>query len=137
MYDALIHTAAKTAWLVTTGTMTNAALLFAVHPNLVEHIRGLSLMGGGIGNFFTHAHMGRYSEPGRIKISPRVWREYPEGAPDVSPPELVRLFKEKALMLDVDEVNDEKLAVMLDKQRKVSGNWTPRAEFNVGLPIHL
>ena len=66
MYDALIHTPPKSAWLVTTGTMTNAALLFAIHPDLVEHIRGLGLMGGGVGNFFTHAQKGRYSQPGRV-----------------------------------------------------------------------
>ncbi|KAF2100822.1 Inosine/uridine-preferring nucleoside hydrolase [Rhizodiscina lignyota] len=62
MYNALINTPRDSAWLVTTGTMTNAALLFALHPNLASHIRGLSIMGGGVGNFFTHAPMGRYAE---------------------------------------------------------------------------
>ena len=42
MYDALIVMPKGSAWLVPTGALTNAALLFATHPDLTEHIGGLS-----------------------------------------------------------------------------------------------
>lgn len=47
-----------TAWLVPTGALTNAAYVFAVHPELAEHIAGVSLMGGAIGGGFSDAPMG-------------------------------------------------------------------------------
>ena len=57
MRDALMrHSGA--AWLVATGALTNVALVFATYPDLVEHIEGLSIMGGAIGGGFTHAPMG-------------------------------------------------------------------------------
>ena len=58
MYEALIATPKGTAWFVPTGALTNAALLFAIHPDLIEHIGGLSIMGGAIGGGFTDAPMG-------------------------------------------------------------------------------
>ena len=129
MYNALIRTPPKSAWLVTTGTMTNAALLFAIYPDLADHLRGLSVMGGGVGNFFTHAPMGRYSE--RVKLSERVWKTYPEGPPDMPPTELAKLFRKKKLVLDVDGISDERLGAMLLQQQKACGNWSAFAEFNV------
>lgn len=39
-----------TAWVVATGSMTNAATLFQKCPDLVGHVKGLSIMGGAIGN---------------------------------------------------------------------------------------
>lgn len=47
-----------TAWLVATGSLTNAAKLFQTHPDLISHIKGLSLMGGAIGEGFTSAGYG-------------------------------------------------------------------------------
>ncbi|KIV88109.1 hypothetical protein PV10_09035 [Exophiala mesophila] len=58
IYEALISTPAGTAWLVATGPLTNTALLFAVYPSLATHIAGISIMGGAIGNDFTHVTMG-------------------------------------------------------------------------------
>lgn len=49
MYEALIATPAGTAVLVATGTLTNIALLFAVFPDVVGHIKHLSIMGGAFG----------------------------------------------------------------------------------------
>ena len=46
------------AWLVATGALTNVALLFATFPDMVQKIKGLSIMGGAIGNGFTDAPMG-------------------------------------------------------------------------------
>lgn len=53
MHTALLAQSKGTAWLVATGTLTNVALLFAVFPDLVEHIKGLSIMGGAIGGGFS------------------------------------------------------------------------------------
>lgn len=58
MYEALIATPKGTAWFVPTGPLTNAAYLFATYPDLVDHIAGLSIMGGAIGQGFTDAPMG-------------------------------------------------------------------------------
>ena len=54
MKEALFAQPKGTAWLVATGPLTNIALLFAVFPNLAEHIAGLSIMGGAIGSDFTN-----------------------------------------------------------------------------------
>ena len=48
-----------TAWLVTTGPLTNAALLFTIFPHVVDHLCGLSIMGGAVGSSFTDANLGR------------------------------------------------------------------------------
>jgi uridine nucleosidase len=58
MRECLMSCPPDTAWLVTTGTLTNAALLFAVFPEVASHIKGLSIMGGSIGNGFTSVSMG-------------------------------------------------------------------------------
>ncbi|CAK1355620.1 Uridine nucleosidase [Cercospora beticola] len=58
MYQALIAQPAGTAYVVATGACTNIALLFAVYPDLAEHIAGLSIMGGAIGGGFSDAPMG-------------------------------------------------------------------------------
>lgn len=47
---ALYATSKDTAWLVAIGPLTNIALLFAIYPDLVDHIKGLSIMGGAIGS---------------------------------------------------------------------------------------
>ncbi|KAL8763616.1 MAG: hypothetical protein Q9184_000616 [Pyrenodesmia sp. 2 TL-2023] len=59
MRDALLSQPAGKAWLVATGALTNVALLFAIFPEVVEHIAGLSIMGGAIGNGFNDAPLGR------------------------------------------------------------------------------
>jgi uridine nucleosidase len=59
MRDALMACPKDSAWLVTTGTLTNAALLFATFPEVAPHIKGLSIMGGAIGNGFSSVTMGK------------------------------------------------------------------------------
>jgi uridine nucleosidase len=59
MAAALLSTPKHTAWLVATGTLTNVAVLFTKYPQVVEHIKGLSIMGGAIGHGFTDAPMGK------------------------------------------------------------------------------
>lgn len=55
-----------TAWVVATGAFTNAARLFMEYPDLVGHVRGLSLMGGAVGGGFTGAVMGMVDGVARV-----------------------------------------------------------------------
>ena len=59
MAAALRETKPGTAWVVATGALTNAAALFIAHPDLAEHVKGFSAMGGSIGGGFTPAPMGK------------------------------------------------------------------------------
>lgn len=52
-YRALSAQEPNTAYLIATGGLTNIALLFALHPDLIDHIRGLSIMGGAVGDGFS------------------------------------------------------------------------------------
>lgn len=76
MRDALLAQPRGTPWVVATGTLTNVALLFATFPEVVDHIQGLSIMGGAIGEGFTDAPMSRLpGEKSRIgNITP--WAEF-------------------------------------------------------------
>jgi uridine nucleosidase len=64
MYKALIATSPQTAWLISTGTLTNSALLFQKYPDLAEHLKGFTIMGGAIGGGFTKAPMGKVQGEG-------------------------------------------------------------------------
>lgn len=64
IYGALIATPPQTAWLVATGTLTNAARTIKEHPDLADHLAGLSIMGGAIGGGFTDAPLGKVQGEG-------------------------------------------------------------------------
>ncbi|KAG0633270.1 Inosine/uridine-preferring nucleoside hydrolase domain-containing protein [Tuber brumale] len=49
MYEAIMKTPFQTCAVVATGTLTNVALLFAAFPDVVGHIRCVSIMGGAFG----------------------------------------------------------------------------------------
>ncbi|OWP04928.1 uridine nucleosidase [Marssonina coronariae] len=66
MASALSATPKSSAWIVATGALTNVAQLFQQHPELASHIKGLSIMGGAIGNGFTNAPMGKVDDQKRI-----------------------------------------------------------------------
>ncbi|PSR78898.1 Inosine/uridine-preferring nucleoside hydrolase domain-containing protein [Coniella lustricola] len=55
-----------TAWVVATGSMTNAATLFQKCPDLVGHVKGLSIMGGAIGDGHTNAVYGIVDGKARV-----------------------------------------------------------------------
>lgn len=76
MRQALMGQAEGTAWVVATGALTNVALLFATFPELVEHVRGLSIMGGAIGGGFTEAPMGRVEGEGERFGNWTRWAEF-------------------------------------------------------------
>ncbi|KAI5291863.1 Uridine nucleosidase 1 [Ascosphaera aggregata] len=53
MRDAVLAEPRNTVFIVGTGTYTNLGLLFASYPEVAEHVAGVSLMGGAVGNGFT------------------------------------------------------------------------------------
>ncbi|GME54123.1 putative uridine nucleosidase [Neofusicoccum parvum] len=62
--DIPVYPGASTAWLVATGTLTNAARVIKEHPDLAGHLKGFSIMGGAIGNGFTDAPLGKIAGEG-------------------------------------------------------------------------
>ncbi|KAF3921093.1 hypothetical protein AA313_de0207438 [Arthrobotrys entomopaga] len=65
MREAILSTPKNTCSVIVTGTMTNAALLFAAFPETAEHIRCLSIMGGAftVGNITKFAEFNIYCDP--------------------------------------------------------------------------
>ncbi|PFH59803.1 hypothetical protein XA68_11882 [Ophiocordyceps unilateralis] len=62
-----------TAWIVATGALTNVAALFEQNPDLVHHIKGLSLMGGSFGHGFSDAPISSVDGVARIgNVSPHA-----------------------------------------------------------------
>lgn len=76
MRHALVEQAEGSAWVVATGALTNVALLFATFPELVERIKGLSVMGGAIGGGFTGAPMGHVKGEGQRFGNWTRWAEF-------------------------------------------------------------
>lgn len=66
MARALRREPVGTAWVVATGGLTNVSSLFAVHPDLAGHVKGVSLMGGAVGGGFTSAVRGSVNGVERI-----------------------------------------------------------------------
>ncbi|KAK2767473.1 Uridine nucleosidase 1 [Arachnomyces sp. PD_36] len=76
MRNALLAQPKDTAWVVATGTLTNLGLLFATFPEVAEHVRGVSIMGGAIGGGFTDAPMsGNPDEADRVGNTTH-WAEF-------------------------------------------------------------
>ncbi|KAK3394644.1 Inosine/uridine-preferring nucleoside hydrolase domain-containing protein [Podospora didyma] len=90
---ALRAEAAGTAWVVATGSFTNAAALFLKYPHLVAHIKGLSLMGGAIGSGFTPAVMGNVNGVPRIGN----WTQFAEFNVLADPEAAASIFTNKPL----------------------------------------
>lgn len=72
IYQCLMACPPQTAWLVVTGPLTNAALLIATFPDVVGHIKGLSIMGGSIGTGFTNANLGKPFGTSHGDMQPRI-----------------------------------------------------------------
>ncbi|OAA73498.1 Inosine/uridine-preferring nucleoside hydrolase [Cordyceps fumosorosea ARSEF 2679] len=77
----------NTAWLVATGSLTNVGALLRAHPDLAAHLKGLSIMGGALGDGFSGAPLGRVDGRERVgNVTP--WAEFnividPEAAAEV------------------------------------------------------
>jgi len=75
MASALLKAPKGSPWLIATGALTNIAQLFDKYPEVAEHIKGLSIMGGAIGDSFTDAVLGKVDDKARIgNWSP--WAEF-------------------------------------------------------------
>ncbi|KAI1465619.1 Inosine/uridine-preferring nucleoside hydrolase [Daldinia caldariorum] len=94
MASALKRTPPRSAWIAATGALTNVAQLFARHPELRAHVRGVSVMGGSVGDGFTPAVMGVVDGVPRVgNYTP--WAEFnvlidPEAAAAVFGDEVLR-----------------------------------------------
>lgn len=66
MAKALLAQPKDTAWIVATGSTTNVGALFRKYPELVSHIKGLSIMGGSVGDDFSNAVLGKVDGKDRI-----------------------------------------------------------------------
>ncbi|KAI9817615.1 MAG: Uridine nucleosidase 1 [Thelocarpon impressellum] len=76
MYNALRDTPERSAWVVATGALTNVALLFASFPELIPRIKGLSVMGGALGEGFSDAPMGHVHGEGARLGNFTSWAEF-------------------------------------------------------------
>lgn len=92
-HAALRATPPNTAWVVATGAFTNAAALFLKYPDLAAHVRGLSLMGGAVGNGHTGAVLGA------VGGVPRVgnWTQFAEFNVLADPEAAAAIFGNRAL----------------------------------------
>jgi len=60
MATALFNTEKGTSWIVATGALTNVARCFEKYgERLADWVKGVSIMGGAIGNGFTDAKLGK------------------------------------------------------------------------------
>lgn len=66
MAEALLSQPRGTAWIVATGALTNVAMALQKYPEMAEHVKGVSIMGGAIGEGFTNAQLGSVDGVPRI-----------------------------------------------------------------------
>jgi uridine nucleosidase len=76
MAQALLSTPASSAWLIATGACTNVAQMLTRYPHVATHLKGLSIMGGALGDNFTSAPMGKVSGASSTRIG--NWSEWAE-----------------------------------------------------------
>ncbi|QSZ35724.1 hypothetical protein DSL72_006846 [Monilinia vaccinii-corymbosi] len=103
MAKALFATPQGSAWVVATGALTNVAQCFRKYEGLAGHVKGVSIMGGAVGNGFTNAVLGRVDDKERIG-NWSVWAEFnilvdPEAAAFVLEHEVL---KKKAVLIPLD-----------------------------------
>lgn len=134
MHQALLACPPNTAWLVATGSLTNIALLFATFPDTASHIRGLSIMGGAVGDNFTSAPLGRPFSNAAGKSEARVgnftpYAEFniwcdPESAQSVlSNP----ILKPKTILVPLD-LTHQAFATKEVQQMVLHGTFSRRAK---------
>ncbi|EFZ00250.1 nucleoside hydrolase [Metarhizium robertsii ARSEF 23] len=87
MFEALMAQPDETAWLVATGSLTNIGVLLRRHPQITSRIKGISIMGGSLGEGFSDAILGHADDKDRIG-NIGFWAEFnilidPEAAAEV------------------------------------------------------
>jgi len=93
MATALRSTPRGTAYLVATGALTNVATLFRQYPELADHVKGLSIMGGAIGGGFSPAVMGVVNGAERIGN----WTQFAEFNIIIDPEAAAGIFENEVL----------------------------------------
>ncbi|KAF8415479.1 Inosine/uridine-preferring nucleoside hydrolase domain-containing protein [Tirmania nivea] len=65
MHEAIMATRYQTCALVATGALTNVALLLAAFPEVADHVKEVSIMGGSFmeGNITKYAEFNIYADP--------------------------------------------------------------------------
>ena len=134
MYRALVAQPVNTAWLIPTGAMTNAALLFSRYPEMKDHISGVSMMGGAIGGLFTFAPMGHLDE--RIPLAQKVFKAFTSLPAEIAHMPLesaARLCHDQNILSFNETSTDGRAIVKMFKELASQGfgNWTRMAEFNI------
>lgn len=74
--DILLSQPANTVHLVATGPLTNIATMLAAKPALADHLAGLSVMGGAVGEGYTSAPMGAVKGEDAIFGNWTPWAEF-------------------------------------------------------------
>jgi uridine nucleosidase len=97
MFQALKGEESGKAWLVCTGALTNASLMFAVHPEMAAHVGGLTHMGGAIGDKFTDAPMGVLKGHGEQSERFGNWTPFAEFNVYIDPESARAVFDNKIL----------------------------------------
>jgi len=123
MASVLFKTRPGTAWIVATGALTNVAQCFTKYPELATHVKGLSLMGGAIGEGFTTAVMGKVDDRERIGN----WSNWAEFNILVDPEAASHLFSDpvlnkKIVMIPLD-VTHQVLATKEVQALLLEGKW--------------
>lgn len=76
MRNELLAQPKDTAWVVATGALTNIGLLFATFPEVAEHVRGVSIMGGAIGGDFTDVPISKIAGEASRVGNTTPWAEF-------------------------------------------------------------
>lgn len=72
IYQQLMAQPEQSVWFIATGPLTNVGVLLTDHPDVVSRIKGVSIMGGAIGDGFTDAPQHRKDGPGNWS----AWAEF-------------------------------------------------------------
>lgn len=76
MRDAILAQPRDSVWIVAIGPLTNIANLLAAYPEVFDWIKGLSIMGGALGNDYTRAWLGKTGDRGKLVKYPTPYAEF-------------------------------------------------------------
>lgn len=103
MTEAILRTPPNSTWIVATGALTNISRVMKENPRLAKHIRGLSIMGGAVGNGFTDAPMGTVQGEGERFGNWTPFAEFNVSQELLSIYSLFAIFSTKAFSLSVSQ----------------------------------
>ena len=120
-------------WLVPVGPLTNIALALRAAPDLVDHIAGVSLMGGGtFGNRTPSAEFNIWADPHAAAVVFGCGAPIKMAGLDLTHQFLVTPQR----IADVDALDTTFTTMIADLFRFFSGNYLSRHEHMVGAALH-